>query len=35
MDWRGWFRQQKWWSPYREHAIQLWLNKETQDWAAA
>lgn len=33
LDWRNWFRRQKWWSPYREHAIQVWLNTETQDWA--
>lgn len=34
LDWRRWFRQQSWWSPYREHAIQRWLNASSGAMAA-
>jgi len=35
LDWRAWFRRQSAWSPRREAAIRLWVEADSQGWAAA
>lgn len=32
LDWRAWFRQQNWWCPQRETAIQFWVEEAQWEW---